>query len=309
MDEQERRSHLDTLRATPARLKAALAGVPRKVLLWTPAPGKWSILEIVGHMRDMERDAYVARYRRILAEENPALADADGDRYAVERGYRSLKPTEVLRDWRRLRKESLGLLKGLTPAQWARVGTHETAGPLSMDQLLVRHAVGNDAAHLGQIEAIKRRFETLERLSEGPRLLAEAGRGLSPEALRRRPSPDAWAIVEIACHLRDIERVYAERFTKMAFGERPSFWMLDNDATSRSLRYAEADWSAVAREFRRLREDTVTLLRALPHPSWQRTGLHPKRGELTVEKLAGVLADHDRRHVERIREIRAAAGA
>ncbi len=305
MEEPERRTHLETLRATPARLRAALAGVPRKVLLWTPAPGKWSIQEIVCHMRDMERDAYLERYRRILAEENPSLADVDGDRYCVERGYRSLRLPEVVRDWRRLRKESLGILKGVKGAQWARVGTHETAGPLSMDTLIVRQAVGNDAAHLGQIEAIKRRFDVLTRLSDGPRLLAAAGAGLGDEALRRRPSAEGWAIVEIACHLRDIERIYAERFTKAAFGEPPAFWMLDNDAAAENLRYRDADWGATLKEFKRLREDTVVLLRALPHPSWQRTGLHPKRGELTVEQLAGVLADHDLRHIDRIRELAA----
>jgi DinB superfamily len=57
MDEHERRAHVETLRATPARLRTALAGLPLKLLLWTPAPGKWSIQEIVCHMRDMERDA------------------------------------------------------------------------------------------------------------------------------------------------------------------------------------------------------------------------------------------------------------
>jgi uncharacterized damage-inducible protein DinB len=309
MNEQERRLHLDALRETPGRLKAALAGVPKRVLAWTPAPGKWSIHEIVCHMRDMERDAYLERYRRILSEENPALPDVDGDRYAVERAYRALRLPEVLRDWRGLRKECLRALKGVRGAQWERVGTHEAAGSLSMDALLARHAVGNDAAHLGQIDAIKRRYDILDRLAGGPRALTDAARGLPPDVLRRRPAPDKWAIAEIGAHVRDIERVYVERFTKMAFGERPSFWMLDNDAAAEALGYRDTDWTATLKEFRRLRDDTVALLRALPHGSWQRTGLHPKRGELTVEDLAVVLADHDRRHLDRIREIAAGAGA
>ncbi len=99
MDDQERDRYLATLAATPARLKEALAGVPKKLLLWTPAPGKWSIQEIVCHMRDMEREAYLERYRRMLAEDNPKLPDVDGDRYAIEKGYRSMKLGEVVRDW------------------------------------------------------------------------------------------------------------------------------------------------------------------------------------------------------------------
>jgi uncharacterized damage-inducible protein DinB len=303
LDEQERERHLTTLVATPTRLKEALAGIPKKLLLWTPAPGKWSIHEIVCHLRDMEREAYIERYRRILAEDNPALPDIDGDRYAIERDYRSMKLGEVVRDWAKLRKESLKLLKKVKGAQWGRVGTHATAGPLSVETFLRRQAVGNDEAHLGQIDAIKRRHQILADLEGGPSALADATRGLSEDALRRRPSPDKWAIVEIACHLRDIERIYAERFTKMAHQERPSFWMLDNDRAAEALRYREADLRAVIKEWKRLRDDTIVLLRALPHDSWQRTGLHPERGELTLEQLATVLASHDRSHLGRIRAL------
>ena len=179
MDEQERAGLLETLASTPARLKAAVAGVPKKLLLWTPAPGKWSIQEIVCHMRDMESEAYLARYQRIMAEDNPSLPDVDGDRYALERDYRSLRLGAVLRDWARSRKECLKLLKKVKGDAWQRVGTHETAGPLSMEGFLRRHAIENDEAHLGQIDAIKRRFETLAKLEEGLGALAAATRVLS----------------------------------------------------------------------------------------------------------------------------------
>src|SRR5438132_437872 len=108
-----RRPQFDPLRATPRRLKAGPKGVPRAVWLWTPPPGKWSILEIVCHLRDMERDAYLARYRRLLAETEPVLPDVDGDVYARDRDYRAQKPAHVVREWTRLRRESLRLLAGV----------------------------------------------------------------------------------------------------------------------------------------------------------------------------------------------------
>jgi len=205
-----------------------------------------------------------------------------------------------------VRKENLNLLKRVRDGQWARTGTHETAGPVTMETLLRRHAVGNDEAHLGQIEAIGRRHKVLSDLAAGPAALAAAVRGLGDEALRRAPGPGKWSIVEIACHLRDIERVYAERFTKMAFhAEKPSFWMLDNDRAAEALGYRTADVRAVLKEWKRLRDDTLVLLRALPHDSWKRTGHHPKRGDLTVEQLAVVLAAHDRNHLDRVASLRA----
>lgn len=303
MDDQERAQHLATLAATPARLKEALAGLPKKLVLWTPAPGKWSIQEIVCHLRDMEREAYLERYQRVLAEDNPGLPDIDGERYAIERDYRSMKLSEVVRDWSKLRKESLKLLKKVRGSQWERVGTHSTAGPLSIETFLRRHAVGNDEAHLGQIAAIKRRHKVLADLESGPGALAAATRALSDEVIRRRPSPDKWAIVEIACHLRDIERVHVQRFTKVAHQEKPALWVLDNEKTALSLRYREADLRAVIREWKGVREDALALLRSLPHASWQRTGLHPKRGEMTLEQLAVFLTDHERKHLDRIKEL------
>ena len=303
MQDEERKRHLETLAATPGRLKDALQGVSKKLALWRPAPGKWSILEIVCHLRDMEREAYLARYRRIVAENEPLLPDLDGDLLAIERDYRSHSLAAALKDWRAARKESLRLLKGVKGATWERCGTHETAGRLSMADFLRRQAVGNDEAHLGQIEATKRRFALLARLAEAPRSLASAIGGLG-DAARRRPPDGKWTILENACHLRDIEFVYAERFTKTAFQERPSYGMLDNDRTAAALRYNEQDPRVVAKEFASRRSDTLTLLRALPHAAWQRTGVHPLRGELTLEALAEHLARHDESHLERIRTLR-----
>jgi len=304
VEEPERRRHLETLAATPATLKAAVRGLPKRVLLFTPAPGKWSILEILGHMRDMEREAYLERYERILAETEPRLPDLNGEAYAIERDYRSAKAGEVLRDWTRLRRETLRLLRKVTAAEWTRAGIHEAAGRLTMEDFLRRQAVGNDEAHLGQIEAIKRRYAVLEALAGAPAAMAAALKGVSDDLLRRRPAPGKWSMIENAAHLRDIERVYQARFSNMAFSERPAFWMLENDRAASALRYGEADAAAVVKEFRRLREETLVLLRAFPHQTWRRTGLHPTRGELTVEQLAGVLAGHDERHFEKIRSLR-----
>jgi hypothetical protein len=305
MDEQERRRHLETLQATPARLKGALKGLPKKLLAWRPAPGKWSILEIVCHLRDMEREAYLARYRRILAEDNPLLPDIDGDVIALERDYRGQRLGAAVADWSKARRECLKLLKGVRGEKWQRHGTHQSAGRLSMEDFLRRHALGNDAAHLEQIEAIKRRFAILTRLESAPGALAAATKGLPAERARTRPADGKWSVVEIACHLRDVEQVFAERFTKMAFSERPSFWMMDNGRMASLRSYHEAELAASVKAFRQAREETLTLLRALPLPTWQRTGLHPRRGEVTLEVLADVLASHDASHLARIRELAA----
>jgi hypothetical protein len=300
LDEQERKRYLETLRGTPARLRDALKRVPKAVLTWTPAPGKWSILEIVCHLRDMERDAYLARYKRILAEDAPQLPDVDGDVYSLEHDYRSQRTADALREWTQLRRETLKLLAGLKRDDWDRAGVHETAGRLTLADLLRRQAVGNDEAHLAQIDDIKKRHALLTRLAAAPARLAKSLRAFSDEALRRAPAPGKWSALEIACHLRDADRVYAERVTKAAFQERPRFWVTNNERIAERLRYREADPAQVLKEHKRRREDLVSLLRALPTAAWQRVGVHPERGELSIERIAELVAGHDDNHLAQI---------
>ncbi len=303
MQEEERRKLLDVLHETPARLAELLDGVTPELARWTPAPGKWSILQIVCHLRDMERLAYQARYRRLLAEENPLLPDIDGDALALESDYQSQDLATAFDEWRSLRVETLKVLEPaapLTDEEWARGGVHGGVGPITMEGYLKRQAIGNDTAHFGQIRDIRRRYELLTRLAASPARLAELTRDVPDDVVRKKSPKGGWSIVENACHLRDVEQLFADRFTKAAHQDKPQFWMMDNDRVAERRRYCQADVAKVAQDFARLRADTLTLLRALPHSVWQRTGLHPKRGELTIEELATVLAGHDESHLDRI---------
>jgi hypothetical protein len=304
MGQAERERYLEIVRSTPERLKAALAGVPKKLSLWRPAPGKWSIHEIVCHMRDAERLGYLYRYTKILAEENPTLPDVDGDALALERRYRRMNLREALRDWRTARKESLAILRKVKPGQWERIGTHEFLGPMSLETVLQRQALGNDEAHLGQIENVKKRWEILAKLQETPKAVAALFRGLPEEILRRKPAPEKWSMLEIACHLRDVEQLFVDRYGKIANHDRPPLRMINQDELAARLRYNGDDPAVVLREFRELRQETVVLLGALAYQSWQRVGVHPKRGDFSIAAHAEMQAGHDANHLEKLRTLR-----
>ena len=308
MEQAERERMIAIVRSTPDRLKAALAGVPKKLLLWRPAPGKWSIHEIVCHMRDAERLGYLHRYTKILAEDNPTFPDVDGDVLCQEGQYRRLTLREVLRDWRALRKESLVLLKKVKESQWTRIGTHATAGPMSLETVLQRQALGNDEAHLSQVEHIKKRWELLSKLQEASKALAALLRGVPDEALRRKPASEKWSMLEILCHLRDVEFLFVERYGMIANHDRPQLRMINNDEMAAKLHYNEDDPALVLREFQALRIETVALLSALAQQSWERVGLHPKRGEFSIAANAVMHVAHDGSHLDRLRALREQAG-
>lgn len=308
VDQTERDGLLAIVRTTPDRLKAALAGVPKKLVMWRPAPGKWSIHEIVCHMRDAERLGYLHRYSEILTKDNPTFPDVDGDALALERQYRRLNLREVLRDWRAARKESLALLRRVRGGQWTRIGTHELLGPMSLETVLQRQAHGNDEAHLVQIENIKTRWDILSKLQEMPKAVAALFRGASEDLVRRKPAPDKWSMLEILCHLRDVEQLFVERYGKVANHDRPQLRMINQDELAAKLRYNEDDPALVLREFQAFRAETVALLSALAQQSWERVGLHPKRGDYSIAANAVMHVAHDANHLGRLRTLREQAG-
>lgn len=308
MEQAERDGLLAVVRSTPDRLKVALAGVSKKLAMWRPAPGKWSIHEIVCHMRDAERLGYLHRYTEILAKDNPTFPDVDGDALALEGQYRRLNLREVLRDWRAARKECLAVLKKVKGTQWTRVGTHETAGPMSLETVLRRQALGNDEAHLVQIENIKTRWDMLSKLQETPKAVAALFRGASEAVVRRKPNPEKWSMLEILCHLRDVEQLFVERYGKVANHDRPQLRMIDQDKLAAKLRYNEDDPAVALREFQAFRAETVALLSALAQPSWERVGVHPKRGDYSIAANAVMHVAHDANHLARLRALREQVG-
>jgi hypothetical protein len=279
-------SHLRVLRETPERLERTLGAMDAGLVRWTPAPGKWSALEILCHMRDMEAEAYLARYRRILAEERPSLPDADGDRLAWERSYAGQEVGAALSEWRARRAEVLALLGGVREEQWSRVGVHETAGPLTMADLLRRHAVGNDEAHLRQMDSIPGRRRVLDALAATPAALARA-RG-------------AAGARDVVGGMIPRERLCLERLARIAHGQAPpTLWepspLVPGPARARGGRFDDA-----LAAFRGLRSETSALLRALPDPLWDRTGILPSRGAITLRALVQDLVEGDRRALEGI---------
>jgi len=308
MEHEERDRFLRVLASTPDRLKAMLTGVPRKLLAWRPAPGKWSIHEIVCHMRDAERLGYLHRYTEILTKDNPTFPDVNGDVLALERQYSRMRLSEVIRDWRAARRQCLAILATVKQDQWSRTGTHEILGVMSLETVLKRQALENDEAHLVQIEHIKTRRDILSQLQESAKAVAALFRDVHSDIVRRRPTPEKWSMLEILCHLRDVEFLFVERYGKMANHDRPQLRMINQDDLAMKLRYNEDDPAVALREFQDLRAQTVLVLSALAQPGWERVGLHPKRGEFSIAAHAVMHVAHDANHLERLRALREQAG-
>ena len=155
MNEIELKQHVERAEKGPKRLAAAVSGLPDKVLRYSPAPGKWSILEILAHLADVEI-VYSYRLRQILADKDPTIAPIDQNEWAKNLGYLEALPAELVAQFGVNRHHNLRLLRRLTPADLSKRARHpEMDRPMTAEDL-VRRFVLHDDNHLAQIEALKK---------------------------------------------------------------------------------------------------------------------------------------------------------
>jgi hypothetical protein len=148
--------HLATM---PAFVEAALEVASSEELLLRPGGDvEFSLLEQACHLRDVEREGYLVRVRRILAEDVPALASFDGAAVARERDYSSQDARRAAREFAAARRELIGILAPLTPGDLAREAIF--AGRRICLADLVAMIVEHDRGHREEIEALAEALES-----------------------------------------------------------------------------------------------------------------------------------------------------
>lgn len=143
--------------------------------------------------------------------------------------------------------------------------------------------------------------EQIQRLSRTADDLAALLGGKTPSILVRRPAENAWAATEVVCHLRDTEELFLNRFQTILTNEEPKLLAIDPDAWARDRQYLRNDAGQALASFRSKREATLKLLGALAQEQWERSGIHPSRGRMTVKDFVALMASHDDNHLDQLR--------
>lgn len=105
------------------QLEAALAEVPAEAMQWRPAPGKWTVHEVVVHCADSETNAAM-RIRYLIGEDQPVIHGYDQDRWAKALDYHAQPVALSLALIEAVRASTLVFLRRLPDAAWSRAGTH-----------------------------------------------------------------------------------------------------------------------------------------------------------------------------------------
>src|SRR4051794_4874679 len=148
----EGKDALAILSDTPRLVAEAIDRVAPERLVRRPAPDKWCVNEIVGHLLDDEI-ATAWRYRQMIEKEGALLAGFDQDVWARLGEYAQRDAHESLEIFRLLRNWNVRMLLSLTPEDWERRGVHAERGITSVRDL-AHHMAGHDLNHVEQIRRI-----------------------------------------------------------------------------------------------------------------------------------------------------------
>jgi len=152
---EERRAGIATIAATPARLRAAVAGLSEAQLDTPYRPGGWTVRQVVHHVPDSHANAYI-RFKLALTEDEPTIRPyAEGD-WAELPEARTGPLSLSLNLLDALHERWVRMLEALTSEQWARTYRHPESGVHSLDGLLAVYA-WHGPHHVAHITSLRRR--------------------------------------------------------------------------------------------------------------------------------------------------------
>ena len=147
-------SHLDAAEKSPKDIAKAISGLSDRVLRYKSSPDKWCVLEILGHLADVEI-VYGYRLRQMLADNKPIIAPLDQDAWARNLNYLDSPPSELVAFYGLARHRNLRLLRTLKASDLSKSAFHPEIQRNMTVADLVERMGGHGSAHLRQIEKLK----------------------------------------------------------------------------------------------------------------------------------------------------------
>jgi DinB superfamily len=148
----EGKDPLEVLGATAVRLRTVVQDSPAELLGRRPSPDKWSPVEIIAHLADVEI-VMSWRMRSILAHDGVSIQPFDQDEWVTNLRYEASDPAESVELFEAARTANLRLLRRVDPNQLEHHGMHPERGRETVAHI-IRLLAGHDLNHLGQLDGI-----------------------------------------------------------------------------------------------------------------------------------------------------------
>jgi hypothetical protein len=162
---------IQQLAADAGRVRELAGGVSDEQARWKPAPDSWSILEVVNHLYDEEREDFRVRLDAILNRPGAPWPPINPQGWVAERDYNSRDLGQSLEAYLEEREKSLDWLKSLDEADWEKAEPTPWGGTIKAGDMLSAW-VAHDIHAMRQLSELH--YAWTQRLAE-PYSLAYAG--------------------------------------------------------------------------------------------------------------------------------------
>jgi hypothetical protein len=130
---EDREKFVGQIADTPARLKAAIAGLSDQQLDTAYRPGGWTVRQVVHHVPDSHLNSYI-RFRWALTEDQPTIKAYHEDLWAELPDARTAPAELSLVLLESLHRRWVALLGSLSEEDWKRSFRHPELGLISLEK-------------------------------------------------------------------------------------------------------------------------------------------------------------------------------
>ena len=148
---------IDKLEKNPDLFSIILEDIKDDQSKWKPSPQKWSILEVVHHLFDEEREDFRKRIQLTLEDPTKEWFPINPPQWVIDRKYNEQNLEEIKNKFISERKKSIKWLRNLKSPSWETAYIHPKIGSISAGDLLFSW-LAHDFLHLRQIILLNLEF-------------------------------------------------------------------------------------------------------------------------------------------------------
>jgi hypothetical protein len=130
-------------------IRTLIEGISDEQAGFQPAPDAWSILEVINHLYDEEREDFPFRLKWILERTDEPWPSIDPEGWATERQYNQRELQPSLQNFLSARQASLVWLKSLSSPNWQAL-YEAPFGQISAGDMFASW-VAHDLLHIRQL--------------------------------------------------------------------------------------------------------------------------------------------------------------
>jgi hypothetical protein len=150
MTEMDLHTLITQMSGDAERIAALVAGVSNEQARWKPTPVDWSILEVVNHLYDEEREDFRARLNLILHDPEHPWSPIDPQGWVTARRYNERDLAESLANFLGERQQSVTWLRSLETPNWETAVPAPWGGAITAGEMMAAW-VAHDLLHLRQL--------------------------------------------------------------------------------------------------------------------------------------------------------------